>query len=71
MKLLKIGDQYINLDVVKSIKNAQGWIQVTYTTGQTETFTGTEGADLKRWLDSHADDVTKTPAVKPPRRHLE
>ena len=72
MKLLKIGQVYINLDQVVAFdtRHMNGSVQVMFTETTAGTmavqgvssFSGAEADALKRWLDMQAEDVLQPAA---------
>ena len=67
MKLLKIGDRMVNMDLVTDIKLYSDGINLYLmsNSGSNESILEVRGAEadvLRRWLEAHAEDLTKEPA---------
>lgn len=70
MKLLKIGDRYINLDLVTDIRVSESKITVYLAVGspdgvRTLTFQDDDAKTLQTWLSK--SDNAEDPSRKPPR----
>ncbi len=82
MKLLKLGDKVINLDLVQGF-DLRGYrepitkVTVVFAGSSTgdpaakalTTYEGTEGAALRQWIEAHAEDAM-APPIESPGAHL-
>jgi hypothetical protein len=61
MKLIKIGESFINLDTVREICESAGVLTVIFADGHERQIEGIEMEALQRWLSAHADVVLDRP----------
>ena len=62
MKLLKIGDQFINIDMLESV-NMNGEFLTLSIAGDQYLFAGEEACALRKWFNQYAFDLMKHEAL--------
>ena len=61
MKLIKIGDRTVNMDVVREIRGGPDGLTLAFIDGQETQLRGTEADVFRQWLAVHAQDLTPQP----------